>query len=362
MTSEDLLLGSSLRLSTGGEHGAPSWGAWGSFSTGGFQADVDGVTLEGDVTTGLLGADVSGDAWLAGLAVSSSRGDGPFALTSAVASSRAKGTVESTLTAVYPYARLAISDQMDVWGVVGTGTGDLTITEAGGSPLSTDIGMTMGAIGTRAKLLEGTADFAFNLALKSDALWIRMNSEAVGDDNGTLAAAAADVTRMRLTLEGSRNFEVGGGRTFTPSAEVGLRHDGGDAETGIGLELGAGVKFAGHGFSIEGAVRALSRARGLGLRGMGRVRKRADRSGRHGPRSLVHYRADMGRSVERRRPALGARPPAGCRPGPRIRARSKARHPAPLRAWRAGYPRHRDPLRGPLACRRGQPHYRAGAR
>ena len=35
-----------------------------------------------------------------------------------------------------------------------------------------------------------------------------------------------------------------GGGTLTPSLEVGLRHDGGDAETGAGVELGAGLAWA----------------------------------------------------------------------------------------------------------------------
>ena len=95
--------------------------------------------------TGLLGADVSRDTWLAGLAISSSKGDGPFKLTSATASNRPEGKIESTLTALYPYARFELTDRVDAWGIAGLGTGDLTIREDGGSPIRTDIGMTKGA-------------------------------------------------------------------------------------------------------------------------------------------------------------------------------------------------------------------------
>ena len=42
-----------------------------------------------------------------------------------------------------------------------------------------------------------------------------------------------------------------------PSAEVGLRHDGGDAETGTGLEVGAGLRYTAGALSIEGRVRTL---------------------------------------------------------------------------------------------------------
>ena len=35
-----------------------------------------------------------------------------------------------------------------------------------------------------------------------------------------------------------------GGGSLTPTVELGLRHDGGDAETGFGVELGGGTVFA----------------------------------------------------------------------------------------------------------------------
>ena len=61
---------------------------------------------------------------------------------------------------------------------------------------------------------------------------------------------------MRLLVESSRRFEAGAG-TLTPSLELGLRHDGGDAETGAGVELGAGIAYAGDGVTVSGSVRTL---------------------------------------------------------------------------------------------------------
>ena len=257
MTGRELLLGSSFSFGGGGKDGAPSWGAWGRFATGGFETDADGMRVEGDVTTGLLGADASRGRWLAGVAVSLSRGEGPFRLTSAMESNRLSGTVESSLTALYPYAKLGLSDRMEAWGMVGLGTGELTVREGGGTPIETDLGMTMGAVGTRGRLLSADEGGGLDLALRSDAMWVRMKSDAVSGGEGNLAAAQALVSRLRLIVEGSRTFAMADERTITPRGEVGVRHDLGDAETGTGLEVGAGVKFAGDGFSIEGAVRAL---------------------------------------------------------------------------------------------------------
>jgi hypothetical protein len=51
-----LLLGSSFHLVSQAETGsAAAFSAWGRVSTGGFRAEVDDLTLDGDVTTGLLG-------------------------------------------------------------------------------------------------------------------------------------------------------------------------------------------------------------------------------------------------------------------------------------------------------------------
>ena len=109
----------------GGENGDPARTAWGRFSTTGFEADVNGVRMDGDVTSGFLGADISRDQWLGGLALSMSRGDGDFSLIEDDETEE----VESTLTAVYPYTRFSLSERLDLWGLVGVGTGDVTLTE-----------------------------------------------------------------------------------------------------------------------------------------------------------------------------------------------------------------------------------------
>ena len=254
MTGRELALGSAFHLSAGGgEDGGPAFAAWGRFAAGGFDAEVDGVALSGEVTTGVLGADVSGERWLGGVAFSRSDGEGPFTLTGEGASTRSTGTVESTLTALYPYGRLALNERVDVWGVAGHGSGELTVAEDGGAPISADIAMTMGALGVRGEVLRESQGAPLDLTLKSDALWVRMTSETVAN----LVGVTADVTRLRLVLDGSRSFEVGDAGTLTPSLEVGVRHDAGDAETGTGLELGAGVRYQAEGVSVEGAVRTL---------------------------------------------------------------------------------------------------------
>ena len=59
-----------------------------------------------------------------------------------------------------------------------------------------------------------------------------------------MMASEADVTRLRFGLEGSRAFRSGAGAALTPSLDIGVRHDGGDAETGLGVDIGAGAAWA----------------------------------------------------------------------------------------------------------------------
>ena len=48
------------------------------------------------------------------------------------------GTVESTLTALFPYALYALTERVSMWGMVGYGEGTLTVTPEGQFPLRPD--------------------------------------------------------------------------------------------------------------------------------------------------------------------------------------------------------------------------------
>ena len=116
--------------------------------------------------------------------------------------------------------------------------------------------MRMGAIGARGELLSAKQAGGMSLAIKTDAFLVEMESDAARRANGNMAGTKSDASRVRLALEGSRAFEVGAG-TLSPRAEIGIRQDGGDAETGTGVEIGGGISYQGAGFSIEGSVRKL---------------------------------------------------------------------------------------------------------
>ena len=72
---------------------------------------------------------------------------------------------------------------------------------------------------------------------------MRVGTSIVGVDGpaGRLQTTDAAVTRFRIGLEGSRAYTLAGRLSLRPSVEVGRRHDGGDAETGAGLDVGSGL-------------------------------------------------------------------------------------------------------------------------
>ncbi len=63
--------------------------------------------------------------------------------------------------------------------------------------------------------------------------------------------AASDVTRLRLGLEGRWRMALEGGGSVTPKLETGARHDGGDAETGFGVEMGGGLVWNDPGLGLQ---------------------------------------------------------------------------------------------------------------
>ena len=72
---------------------------------------------------------------------------------------------------------------------------------------------------------------------------IRWNTITRAGAGSMMQGLEVDVHRLRVGLEGEHARRLGGGSTLTPSLELGLRHDGGDGETGAGVELGGGLAW-----------------------------------------------------------------------------------------------------------------------
>ena len=238
-TPRDLLIGSSFLLSAGGEDGAGAprrLTGWGRAAATRFDGVSDGVSVDGEVATFLVGADAAWNRWLAGVSVAHSVGAGAFR----GGADGSAGELDSTLTALHPYLRYRATDRLSAWGVLGYGAGDLTLA-TDGSTWRTDTSMRMAAGGMRGVFLRGGG---LELAAKVDARLTHIGSEAATGETGLLGATSGGASRLRLLLEGSRTFALSETRMLTPTLELGVRRDDGDAETGAGADLGGSLRYA----------------------------------------------------------------------------------------------------------------------
>ncbi len=257
MTAREALLGSHFSLTGARDATGGSLAAWGRASAhhfdGAARGDGTAITLDATVTTALLGADYARDDWLLGLALTHSTSEGDYASlgdspcapppTSVLCDNAVRagtGTLDATLTAAVPYAALEATPRLKLWGAAGLGTGEVTV-KTQHQRYRADTEWTMAAAGARSALLDAPpATTGPTLALTADALWTRTASERTA----ALAASDSDVTRLRLGLEGSWHIAMADAARLVPTLALGARHDGGDAETGAGVELGAGLAWS----------------------------------------------------------------------------------------------------------------------
>ena len=259
----DVLTGSAFSLNRETRQGG-ILSFWSRGARSHFSGRDGALSLGGDVRTTMFGADYAKGPLVTGLSLSHSRGLGEYAGVSG-------GQVASAVTGLYPWLGYRATDRISVWTVAGYGSGGLLLTPEGGPALESGLSMAMAAAGTRGELVAGGAS-GFELAFKADALWVGTSIDGVDGPAGRLKATGAAVTRFRTGLEGSRDYMLAGRLVLRPSVEVGLRHDGGDAETGAGMDVGSGlvVSDASTGLTVDvrGRMLVVHQAEGFRERGM----------------------------------------------------------------------------------------------
>ena len=260
--NEQLLGGSSFALNRATSSGGVL-SFWSRSASSQFHGQDGALALNGDVRSTMVGADYAKGRMVTGVSLAHTRGLGSYAGVDT-------GRVTSAVTGLYPWIGYKASERVTVWTVAGYGAGGLLLNPGAGTPIETGLSMAMAAGGGRGQILGGGE--GFGLAFKADALWVGTQTKAASGPNGNLKATNAAVNRLRTALEGSQSMRVGERMALTPSVEVGIRHDGGDAETGTGMDIGAGLIFADAvtGLSVDVRVRTLvvHQAEGFAERGM----------------------------------------------------------------------------------------------
>ena len=246
----DLLSGAEFELNREQHGGVIS--VWSRSARSSFGGRQGALSLTGGVRTTMVGADYTRGRLVAGLSLARSQGLGGY-------DGRHVGQVEASATGLYPWLGYKVNDRVSVWGVTGYGAGALRLTPDRALAVETGLSMAMAAAGTRGELVGSRASGGFALAFTADALWVGTSVDGVDSTAGRLSASEAAVTRVRTGIEGSRGFTFGGRMSLTPRVEMGLRQDGGDAETGTGVDVGGGLAFtdAVTGLSLDVQMRTL---------------------------------------------------------------------------------------------------------
>ncbi len=201
-----------------------------------------------------LGIDTSlGADSLAGVSVSQARSRVDYSASNALS-----GEFTTSLTGVNPYVGWQRRGGMNLWAVTGYGSGEVEVDDDSAGMQASDLTQRMvaaGASGPPASSDELIGGGTTNLNLKGEVAF----TSADVDGSGTLASRSLSASRQRLMLEGERVQKLASGAIFTPSLELGLRNDGGDGETGIGIEAGSALRYtdAESGLAVEGRVRTL---------------------------------------------------------------------------------------------------------
>ena len=232
---------------TGGTNGSggSSLTFWGGADYRDFDGSGNGIDFDGDLFSAQLGVDGKPrDGLLIGLAASWSESEIDYR------SDSGRGEHQLEIASVNPYASWEARNGLDLWATAGFGQGDLEITGDGQDRVSSDVETrTVGAgVGYQ---LPGSSTFR----LKGSALLSELEVEG---GNG-IAALEVNTSLLRIALERSHKQMLSGEAYMEPSLEAGARYDGGDGETGFGVELGAGLRYTNPaaGLTLESNARTL---------------------------------------------------------------------------------------------------------
>ena len=232
--------------SSGGLFGDMS--VWGSGDYRDFDGGDRQLDYDGDVVSVHLGIDTRlRTDLLAGVSVAWSQGMVDYRDESNV-----KGKSKTTLTSINPYMGWQASERMNLWAAAGYGWGEVEVNDQSAEKEDSDMDQQMVAAGINGLLYE------------ADAMTLRLKAEAAFtwadiDGSGTLESMNLNASRQRLLIEGARVQKLASGATLTPSLELGVRHDGGDGDTGSSIEAGGSLRYNDpeSGLTVEGRARTL---------------------------------------------------------------------------------------------------------
>ena len=232
------------------------WGSGDYRNISGGDPDKGDVDWTGSAWSARLGADMRFiDSLLTGLAISWT--GSALDYEDDTGGADMSGTYGSSLISVHPYVGWTTPDY-GLWAAFGLGWGEVQIDDSVADLQSTALsqwslggGASVTLLTTDAMIEGGTT------ALKLKADGFLSGATAAESEAKTIEELTVNVNQVRAAVEASHAQRFAAGGTLTPSLELGARLDGGDGETGVGMEVGGGLSYADSGLAVEARGRAL---------------------------------------------------------------------------------------------------------
>ena len=237
--------------------GSPAF--WGRGDYGQLSSDDGSLDWDGNLTRAQIGLDARpGAEMLTGLALSWAQG--AFDYTAPLhGEERVDGTYETRMLSLHPYVGFS-PGRLGVWLTAGLGRGNLDIDDEQGTigQQSSDTSLRTASVGASGDLLaSGPTQVRVKAAATVAQVEVEGGALDVGEGGNRIDEQTVSANRLRLALKGSHAYEVGTDGQMTPQLEVALRQDGGDGQTGAGVEVGGGLRYEGGGFTLEAMARSL---------------------------------------------------------------------------------------------------------
>ena len=219
--------------------GAPT--VWGSvdyrkLSGGG----ADSLQWDGELASVNVGTDTMVDAGvLIGLAAGVSKGSFGYQGSTGGTS----GVVKVRMKSLNPYIGWSVSESASLWAAVGYGKGKVNYNDGATGEAASKMSIASAALGGRYRLHSNDAALCsclIQVDLKGEAWGLQTRVD--GDERRPMGSKSR-AHGVRVAIERLQSSALESGASLTLSGEAGLRWDGGDGDTGTGIEMGGTAEY-----------------------------------------------------------------------------------------------------------------------
>ena len=201
---------------------------------------ADALQWDGELASLNVGTDTMVDAGvLVGLAAGVSKGSFGYQGSAGGTS----GVVKVRVKSLNPYIGWSVSESASLWAAVGYGKGKVNYNDDATGEAASKMSIASAALGGRYRLHsnDGSTDGRLiQVDLKGEAWGLQTRVD--GDERRPMGSKSR-AHGVRVAVERLQNCALESGASLTLSGEAGLRWDGGDGDTGTGIEMGGTADY-----------------------------------------------------------------------------------------------------------------------